>query len=501
MKKYICVILYCSFLLTSCGKIDNSIDSSDVISDISIDTTFIVTSNDEEIIESTSVTEIVNEDRSCIFDLKWNDSIDVVKERMSSYICTFEESNMGDVEGTTIKTGLSYIDVDFFGEVCGVTFKFDDYKLSDIYFTYIWEDNNTMSPEEWTEKISEKFGESTPLENSDNAYIWKDVYNGTTNIILSWWEYGIDINFENATKESSEEYIQVINDDNSEKIIKMYSDMASVKQQMSDYNLISEEDTVNLENNPQTLLTYKYILQNGSECELCFAFQSVGLIGINFRFPKTMYEGIALFDNIYNNVSTQHGDSTDYDEYSNGERMAFWTNNPYGKDTSLYLARYDDSSIQFSYWANEYSNANKDSIDGIDISIVPITDYSFFTDDPNLVNIKEYSDIDENFIPKNDLDVINSLIYSTRVIDGHSASFGSVILEMCLDFKTTFQRSNLNNSIYIVKFSGQYLPIPDQIELNEKGAISLKIDVDSNTCELYKGGTMYQSMVTYAVLY
>ena len=339
------------------------------------------------------------------------------------------------------------------------------------------------------------------LEGSDHAYIWKGVYNGTTDITLSWWDYGIVFDFVDVSEPLAEGSGNIISDDDSENMIKMYSDIATVKQQMLSYELISEEETVDTSNNPQTLLTYEYILQNGSECELRFCFQSVGLIGVNFLFPETMYEGVTLFDNIYDNLSKQYGEATEFDEFSGGYRYANWTNSPYGEGSSLYLARFEDLKVQFSYWADENSNENQDKISSVDISTLPITDYSFFTDDPNLISVKEYSDIDVDSIPKSDLDTINSLINTMRVNEAYSSSFGQVILKMCLDFDITYQRSNIDDSIYLVKYSGRYLPNPDAPEIIEKGSVTLKVDVESNTCKLHKGGEMYQSMNTYAVLY
>ncbi len=501
MKKFIGVILCCLLIMTAYGKSDESKSSSEN-SEINVSSEATTSTTVEKLTtESTSLSELTSIDRSDIFGLNWNDSIDLVKDRMNSYINTFEESNVGDVEGATVKTGLGYIDVDFLGEVCDVTFRFNDYKLHDMSFSYIWGENKTMSPEEWTEIISEKFGEYSLLEGSDHAYIWKGVYNGTTDITLSWWDYGIVFDFVDVSEPLAEGSGNIISDDDSENMIKMYSDIATVKQQMLSYELISEEETVDTSNNPQTLLTYEYILQNGSECELRFCFQSVGLIGVNFLFPETMYEGVTLFDNIYDNLSKQYGEATEFDEFSGGYRYANWTNSPYGEGSSLYLARFEDLKVQFSYWADENSNENQDKISSVDISTLPITDYSFFTDDPNLISVKEYSDIDVDSIPKSDLDTINSLINTMRVNEAYSSSFGQVILKMCLDFDITYQRSNIDDSIYLVKYSGRYLPNPDAPEIIEKGSVTLKVDVESNTCKLHKGGEMYQSMNTYAVLY
>ena len=235
------------------------------------------------------------------------------------------------------------------------------------------------------------------------------------------------------------------------------------------------------------------------ECKLGLCFQNAGLIGINFMFPATLQDGIGLYENIYDNIANEYGKVTD-DTRTSVMYTAFWDNNPNGEGTSIYLFKNEDSTVQLSYFASEEYSENVSALSSIDITKIPISDYSFFTNEYIDLEKEEFLDIDVSEIKSDDLNAMNELIHSTPVTSGYSSSFGTVILKLFLDFDITYQVSNLNDSVYIVKYTGKYMPNPDVPEYVERGSISFKIDIDANTCTTGSSGAVYQAMVACAVL-
>ena len=59
-----------------------------------------------------------------------------------------------------IETFLAYIDIEFMGELCDINFQFVDGKLTQISYSYIWNESKTKSDSEWIDAISQKYGEA-----------------------------------------------------------------------------------------------------------------------------------------------------------------------------------------------------------------------------------------------------------------------------------------------------------------------------------------------------
>lgn len=483
MKKYLGVILCLLLLLTACGNDKHTSEQNNSL----FSTAEIIETPAVTVSESTSSLSELN--CSEMLGLKWGDSVDTVKQTMTDYISTYEESHENNTTGE-LETFLAYIDIVFMGELCDINFQFVDGKLTQISYSCIWDENKTKSDSEWIDAISQKYGEA------DEENKWYP--NENTVISMLAHKSGIYVDYTQNSQTSSNQSNQEVQ--NEEVFIQFYSTIDTIKHQMNDYELISEENSESYTTKePQTLLTYKYILQNDMECELGFCFQSASLIGINFMFPATLQDGIGLYENIYDNIAKEHGKATD-DTRTSVMYTAFWDNNPNGEGTSIYLFKNDDSTVQLSYFASEEYSENISELSSIDITKLPISDYSFFTNEDIDLKKEEFLDIDVSEIKSDDLNVMNELINSTPVTSGYSSSFGAVILKLFLDFDITYQVSNLDDSIYIVKYTGSYMPNPDVHEYIERGSISFKIDIDANTCTTGSSGAVYQAMVACAVL-
>ena len=488
MKKYLGLILCCSLLLTACGndkntsKQDNSLLSTAEITETA-------TKESATIAVGESINSLSENTCSEMLGLQWGDNVDTVKQTMTDYISSYEESHENDTTGE-IETFLAYIDIEFMGELCDINFQFVDGKLTQISYSYIWNESKTKSDSEWIDAISQKYGEG---DKENKCYP-----NENTVVSMLAHKTGIYVDYTPNSKASSNQSNKEVQNEGI--FIPFYSPIDAIKQQMNDYELISEENSESYTTKePQTLLTYKYILQNDMECKLGLCFQNAGLIGINFMFPATLQDGIGLYENIYDNIANEYGKVTD-DTRTSVMYTAFWDNNPNGEGTSIYLFKNEDSTVQLSYFASEEYSENVSALSSIDITKIPISDYSFFTNEYIDLEKEEFLDIDVSEIKSDDLNAMNELIHSTPVTSGYSSSFGTVILKLFLDFDITYQVSNLNDSVYIVKYTGNYMPNPDVPEYVERGSISFKIDIDANTCTTGSSGAVYQAMVACAVL-
>lgn len=488
MKKYFGLILCCSLLLTACGnnkntsKQDNSLLSTAEITETAI-------KESATIAVGESINSLSENTCSEMLGLQWGDNVDTIKQTMTDYISSYEESHENDTTGE-IETFLAYMDIEFMGELCDINFQFVDGKLTQISYSYIWNESKTKSDSEWIDAISQKYGEA------DKENKWYP--NENTVVSMLAHKSGIYVDYTSNSQTSSNQSNQEVQNEGI--FIQFYSSIDAIKRQMSDYELISEENSESYTTKePQTLLNYKYILQNDMECELRLCFQSAGLVGINFLFPATLQDGVGLYDNIYDNTVKEYGKAAE-DIKTSASITAYWDNDPNGYGTSIYLFKNDDSTVQLSYFASEEYSENMSELSSIDITKLPISDYSFFTNEDIDLEKEEFLDIDVSEIKSDDLKAMNELIYSTPVTSGYSSSFGTVILKLFLDFDITYQVSNLNDSVYIVKYTGSYMPNPDVPECVEHDSISFKIDIDANTCTIGSSGAVYQAMVACAVL-
>lgn len=153
MKKYLGVILCLLLLLTACGNDKHTSEQNNSL----FSTAEIIETPAVTVSESTSSLSELN--CSEMLGLKWGDSVDTVKQTMTDYISTYEESHENDTTGE-LETFLAYIDIVFMGELCDINFQFVDGKLTQISYSYIWNENKTKSDLEWIDTISQKYGES-----------------------------------------------------------------------------------------------------------------------------------------------------------------------------------------------------------------------------------------------------------------------------------------------------------------------------------------------------
>lgn len=153
MKKYLGVILCLLLLLTACGNDKHTSEQNNSL----FSTAEIIETPAVTVSESTSSLSELN--CSEMLGLKWGDSVDTVKQTMTDYISTYEESHENDTTGE-LETFLAYIDIEFMGELCDINFQFVDGKLIQISYSYIWNENKTKSDLEWIDTISQKYGES-----------------------------------------------------------------------------------------------------------------------------------------------------------------------------------------------------------------------------------------------------------------------------------------------------------------------------------------------------
>lgn len=158
MKKYLGLILCCSLLLTACGndkntsKQDNSLLSTAEITETA-------TKESATIAIGESINSLSENTCSEMLGLQWGDNVDTVKQTMTDYISSYEESHENDTTGE-IETFLAYIDIEFMGELCDINFQFVDEKLTQISYSYIWNESKTKSDSEWIDAISQKYGEA-----------------------------------------------------------------------------------------------------------------------------------------------------------------------------------------------------------------------------------------------------------------------------------------------------------------------------------------------------
>ena len=139
MKKYLGLILCCSLLLTACGndkntsKQDNSLLSTAEITETA-------TKESATIAVGESINSLSENTCSEMLGLQWGDNVDTVKQTMTDYISSYEESHENDTTGE-IETFLAYIDIEFMGELCDINFQFVDGKLTQISYSYIWNES------------------------------------------------------------------------------------------------------------------------------------------------------------------------------------------------------------------------------------------------------------------------------------------------------------------------------------------------------------------------
>lgn len=165
MKKICVLVIFCSLLLTACGNTDKSNSQYDA-SNISITSTIETKKSTEYVAnksENVSDTEAEStlSENSCseMLGLQWGDNVDTVKLAMTDYISTYEESYENDISGEFV-TFLAYMDIEFMGELCDINFQFVDGKLTQISYSYIWNESKTKSDGAWFDTISEQYGEA-----------------------------------------------------------------------------------------------------------------------------------------------------------------------------------------------------------------------------------------------------------------------------------------------------------------------------------------------------
>ncbi|MGN1481697.1 hypothetical protein [Porcipelethomonas sp.] len=165
MKKICVLVIFCSLLLTACGNTDKSNSQYDA-RNISITSTIetqksteYVANKSENVFDTKAESTLSENSCSEMLGLQWGDNVDTVKLAMTDYISTYEESYENDTSGEFV-TFLAYMDIEFMGELCDINFQFVDGKLTQISYSYIWNESKIKSDGAWFDTISEQYGEA-----------------------------------------------------------------------------------------------------------------------------------------------------------------------------------------------------------------------------------------------------------------------------------------------------------------------------------------------------
>lgn len=121
-----------------------------------------------------------------------------------------------------------------------------------------------------------------------------------------------------------------------------YSKQETVKQDMQNYNLISESEETGYAGEMQTLLEYSGTILHEQPCDVTLCFTSIGLIGINYHDTNGQY------DQWVERMANSYGEPTEISDFG----MALWENDPVGAGTSIYVFN-TDNDVQISFFADE----------------------------------------------------------------------------------------------------------------------------------------------------
>ncbi len=468
MRKYIGLILCLSLFLTACGKDETTNSKSGTIGSTTStnteaieDTISIVTTESET--EAPTIEQISENSNEILQGVQWNDDIETIKSSMTEYICSFEESYVIDPGET--KTYLSFLDVKLYGDTLDISFVLTNGKLTAISYTYIQSTTKTKTLEDWSVMFADTYGEHSSVESTGfySLYTWDSIMDDSVMLEVSSFDGGVNIDLTCKEQETSNNNINNVY--HAVNNIEFYSDIETVKKKMNGYTMQSESSKVS-NGQIQNLLTYPDVSLYNQICDLSLCFTSKGLIGINYIMSCETGTEEQQFSEWLEKLILDYGEPT---ENKNG--IASWDENPLGEKTMVYLFKFD-SRIQIS----------------------------FFGDDSG--SLTEFSEINEADMDENALSKIQEILYGTRMVSEYSDSIGTVLIELFGNYTVTYQKSNINENEYLVKFSGSYLPNPTVSQIVEKGAITYRINTFDGTCEIEKDDSnIYQTMIAYVTVF
>jgi len=470
MKKYLGLLLCLSLFLTACGKDETNNSKSETVesttsasTDAIEDTTNIVTTESKT--EAPTIEQMSEKNNEIMQGVQWNDDIETVKSSMNAYISSFEESNTDDITGVT-QTYLAYMDVELCGETLDVSFLFTDNQLSQISYTYIQSTTKTKSLEDWSVLIAETYGEHSSVESAGfySLYTWDSIIDDSAKLELSSFDGGMNIDLtckdQGTPNNNINDVNYAVND------IKFYSDIETVKKKMNGYTKQSESSEISPSGQIQDLLSYSDVPVYGQIFDLSLCFTSKGLIGINYIKSCETGTDEQQFSEWLEKITLDYGEPT-----GNKNGIAYWDKNPLGEKTSVYLFKFD-SQIQIAFYGDDTGS------------------------------LTEFSEINEADMDEDALSKIQEILYGTRIVSEYSDSIGTVLIELFGNYTVTYQKSNLNENEYLVKFSGSYLPNPTVPQIVEKGAITYRINTFDSTCEIEKDDSnIYQTMIAYVTAF